>query len=117
MQRRRVDAAMLEDFIEEHFASYLDFSKRVGICVPHLYYIFNGLDEIDEDVVKKFASVFREYGVDFEEYLMPLPLELAGVKYAQIDVLDADKNLLCSISSQNIVHADGVRVVCRLYDS
>lgn len=116
MQKRRVDAAMLRDFIEAHFASYLDFSKRVGIWVPHLYYILHGLDEIDDDVVQKFASVFREYGVDFEEYLMPLPLELAGAKYAQIDVLDAEENLLCSISSQYIIHADGVRVVCRPYD-
>ena len=73
--KRRVNAAMLRDFIDEHFASYSDFSERVGIWFPHLYYILDGLDEINEDVVKKFASVFREYGVDFEEYLMPLPLE------------------------------------------
>ena len=73
--KRRVNAAMLRDFIDEHFASYSDFSERAGIWFPHLYYILDGLDEINEDVVKKFASVFREYGVDFEEYLMPLPLE------------------------------------------
>lgn len=60
---------------------------------------------------------FENTGVDFEKYLMPLPLELAGAKYAQIDVLDEEKNLLCSISSQDIVHANGFHVVCRPYDS
>ena len=117
MQRKRVDAAMLRDFIEEHFASYLDFSKRLGISYSHLYYILERRTEITEKTARKFESVFREYGVEFEAYLMPLPLELAGAKYAQIDVLDAEENLLCSISSQDIVHADGVRVVCRPYDS
>lgn len=117
MQKRKVDAAMLCDFIEEHFASYLDFSKRLGISYSHLYYILNRQVEITEKTVRKFESVFREYGVEFEEYLMPLPLELAGAKYAQIDVLDADNNLLCSISSQYVIRADGVRVVCRPYDS
>lgn len=117
MQRRRVDAAMIEDFIEEHFASYLDFSKKVGISYSHLYYILERGAEITEKTVRKFESVFREYGVEFEEYLMPLPLELAGAKYALIDVLNEKGNLLCSISSQYIVHADGVRIECIPYDS
>ena len=67
MQRRRVDAAMLKDFIEEHFASYLDFSKRLGISYSHLYYILNRRTEITEKTARKFESVFREYGGGFRE--------------------------------------------------
>ncbi|SMB87229.1 hypothetical protein SAMN00017477_1058 [Peptoniphilus asaccharolyticus DSM 20463] len=111
---RKIDGEMLQEFINKHFKSNLDFSKSVGISYSHLYYILKEWVEISCKTMEKFEKVFSECGENINSFMYPEPLVMNGLKIKQIDVFKEDE-LVCSITSKDIIYRDDIKVECRPY--
>lgn len=110
----KIDGVMLSDFINKNFKSYLEFSREVGISYSHLYYIVKELVLIRDETLTKLGEVLNKYNENIFDYVYPEPLIMNNEKISQIDIF-MDDELICSITSRNIIYKDDIKVKCRPY--
>ncbi len=110
----KIDGIMLNCFIKENFKSHLEFSRQVGLSYSHLYYILKEHILVREGTLEKLDVVLKKYGVSINDFVYPKPLIMNGKKIGQIDIYD-NGELICSISTKDIIHKDKIKVKCRPY--
>lgn len=111
---KKIDGIMLRHFIDENFNSYREFSNEVGISYSHLYYIFNEKITVGEKTLSKINAVLNDFGDSIDKYIYPDPIVIKGMNVSQIDVFDGEE-LICSISSKDVICKDNIMVKCRPY--
>lgn len=111
---KKIDGVMLSDFINRNFESNLQFSKMVGISYSHLYYIITEEILLRDTTIEKLDKILKKYGENISDYVYPEPLIMNNKKISQIDIY-SDDELLCSITSKDIIYKDNIVVKCRPY--
>lgn len=111
---KKIDGTMLKNFIDENFNSYMEFSNEVGISYSHLYYIFNEKITVGEKTLSKINAVLNDFGDSIDKYIYSDPIVIKGMNVSQIDVFDGEE-LICSISSKDVICKDNIMVKCRPY--
>ncbi len=110
----KINGAMLDCFIRKHYKNRLDFSRQAEISYSHLYYILKGSILVREETLKKLDRALKGCNGSIHDFICPRPLIMNGKKISQIDIYD-NGELICSISTEDIIYKDKIKVVCRPY--
>ena len=107
--KNEVDIDILQKFIIENYKSKLQFSKDLGISYSHLNGILNKKIKLGNKTKIKLTKLLLEKNQDIEDFLIPLDILISDKKVKMINVF-LNNELLCSITSKDIIEKENIKV-------
>lgn len=109
MASEEIDINMLEDFIKVNYKSKLQFSKELDISYSHLSGILKGEILIGNKTKKKLNNLLSLKNLDVEDFIIPTDIILGNIHVKMINIT-SNGEILCSISSRDIIEKDNIKV-------
>lgn len=108
--KRFLDEEVMNDFIDCNFNSASEFCRKLGISRSHFHGMMDRKIACGIKTQNKLIKFLKEYGMNLEDVLEPLPIIMGGKSFKEIQVSDKDGNLIASINSSNEISDKNFKV-------
>lgn len=106
--KRNISPEDFNNFIKNNYNSKLEFAKKLKISYSHLDRLLKQEVKLGNKVFKRLEIIM---GDEIESILEAVPMTINGEEILEILVIK-EGELICSITSKNIVEKEGYKVAC-----
>lgn len=110
MSKTRIDVAVLNEILQRYYPNKATMAKALGISRSHLQTLFQGKGA-GELVINGLMREGERLGFNAEHCFIPEPIMIGNLKVSEINICDANGELLASISSRDIIEKKGTTVI------
>lgn len=109
-KKRFLDEEIMEDFITSNFESISDFCRKLGVSRSHFHGMMDKKIACGVKTQNKLIKFLKEYGMNLEDVLEPLPIIIGEKSFKEIQVSDKESNLIASINSKDEISDKNFKV-------
>lgn len=107
--RETLDIENLKEFIEQNYETKAQFSRELGISYSHLDSLLKGKVTLGKKTKEKLIKLLNSTDFNIEDFIVPKDMVIGNQKVKLINV-SLDDELLCSISSRDIIEKGNIKV-------